>query len=48
MEKRYVNKLYIDVFKYFTSLVFLTGIWLPHGQIWTIIKGQPHPPDLNY
>ena len=26
---------------------FLTAIWLPHGQLWAIIK-QPHSPDVNY
>ena len=24
------------------SLPFLTAIWLPHGQLWAILKGRAH------
>ena len=26
---------------------FLTAIWLPHGQLWAIMSGKPHPPAVN-
>ena len=26
---------------------FKTAIWLPHGQLWAIIEGQPHPSNVN-
>ena len=26
---------------------FKTAVWLPHGQLWAIIEGQPHPPNVN-
>ena len=28
--------------------ILKTAIWLPHGQLWAIIEGQPHPPDVNH
>ena len=30
------------------SFIFLTSIWLPYGQLWAIIEGQPHSPDVNH
>ena len=24
------------------SLPFLTAIWLPHGQLWAVLKGRAH------
>ena len=30
------------------TVFFLTVIWLPDGQLWAIIKGQPHSPDVNH
>ena len=29
------------------ELFFLTAIWLPHGQLLAIVKGQSHSPDVN-
>ena len=28
--------------------IFLMALWLPHSQLWAIIKGQPHSPDVNH
>ena len=32
----------------FYRRIFLTAIWLPHGQLWAISKEQPHSPDVNH
>ena len=30
------------------NIFFKTVIWLPHGHLWAIIEGQPHPPNVNH
>ena len=33
--------------KFLYSLDYLLYIWLPHGQLWTILEGQPHSPNVK-
>ena len=39
---------YIDHSLIGISTLFLTAIWLSHDQLWAIIEGQPHSPDVNH